>query len=32
MPVLDGSQFLTLLNRQYPSTVKVMLTGVQASR
>jgi DNA-binding response OmpR family regulator len=28
MPVLDGSQFLTLLNRQYPSTVKVMLTGV----
>ena len=30
MPVLDGSQFLTLLNRQYPSTVKVMLTGVQS--
>jgi DNA-binding response OmpR family regulator len=28
MPVIDGSQFLTLLNRQYPSTLKVMLTGV----
>jgi DNA-binding response OmpR family regulator len=28
MPVLDGSQFLTLLNRQYPATIKVMLTGV----
>jgi DNA-binding response OmpR family regulator len=28
MPVLDGSQFLTLLNRQYPATAKVMLTGV----
>jgi CheY-like chemotaxis protein len=30
MPVLDGSQFLMLLNRQYPSTVKVMLTGIQS--
>ena len=28
LPVLDGSQFLTLLNHQYPSTIKVMLTGV----
>jgi DNA-binding response OmpR family regulator len=28
MPVLDGSQFLTLLNRQHPSMMKVMLTGV----
>lgn len=28
MPVLDGSQFLTLLSRQYPGLLKVMLTGV----
>jgi DNA-binding response OmpR family regulator len=32
MPVLDGSQFLTLLNRQYPSTTKVMLTGVPSEQ
>ncbi len=27
MPVIDGSQFLTLLNRQYPAMLKVMLTA-----
>ncbi len=27
MPVVDGLQFLTLLNRRYPSVQKVVLTG-----
>src|SRR5258706_12788880 len=32
MPVVDGMQFLTLLNRKHPNVIKVVLSGGAAER